>query len=66
MREHELIREIRALLRPGPGRALGAGVIAGAEAGDDCAVLAPEPGRELLFTTDAAVEGVHFDLAWMT
>ena len=31
--------------------------------GDDCAVLMP--GLELI-TTDASVEGVHFDLSWMS
>ena len=31
--------------------------------GDDCAVLAR---GERLVTTDASVEGVHFDVAWMT
>jgi len=38
---------------------------------DDCAVLAPEPGQELVLKTDAIAEGVHFfandaaaDIAW--
>jgi thiamine-monophosphate kinase len=60
--EHELIRRIRALLGDAGGAA--SGVVLGP--GDDCAVLAPAPGRELLLTTDAAIEGVHFDLAWMS
>jgi thiamine-monophosphate kinase len=31
-------------------------------AGDDCAVLdSGQPGRYLLFKTDAVVEGIHFD-----
>ena len=31
--------------------------------GDDCAVLRPSAGRLLVATTDALVEGVHFDLS---
>lgn len=38
---------------------------------DDCAVLSPEPGHDLVLTTDAIAEGVHFfsddsaaDIAW--
>lgn len=38
---------------------------------DDCAFLAPPPGMDLVFTTDAVAEGVHFfaddaaaDIAW--
>ena len=38
---------------------------------DDCALLAPPPGHELVLTTDAMAEGVHFiagdapeDVAW--
>jgi thiamine-monophosphate kinase len=38
---------------------------------DDCALLAPPPGHELVLTTDALAEGVHFiygdapeDVAW--
>jgi thiamine-monophosphate kinase len=39
--------------------------------GDDCAALAPAPGQDLVLTTDAVAEGVHFlphdrpeDIAW--
>ncbi len=28
--------------------------------GDDCAVISPPVGRDLLFTTDFSIEGVHF------
>lgn len=38
---------------------------------DDCAALAPEPGHDLVLTTDAIAEGIHFlardaaeDVAW--
>lgn len=38
---------------------------------DDCAVLTPQPGEDLVLTTDAIAEGVHFiagdspeDIAW--
>jgi len=32
--------------------------------GDDSAVWQPNPGEQVLLTTDALIEGVHFDLAW--
>ena len=34
--------------------------------GDDCAALALDDGRLLLWTVDTLVAGVHFDLAYMT
>jgi thiamine-monophosphate kinase len=34
--------------------------------GDDCAALLPTPGQVLVATTDAALDGVHFDLARCT
>jgi len=32
--------------------------------GDDCAVFAPPPGFELVWTTDDQLEGVHFERGW--
>jgi thiamine-monophosphate kinase len=34
--------------------------------GDDCAAIAQEGGQCLLWTVDTLVEGVHFDLAYMS
>ena len=57
--EHALLGWLRTHL-PAPG----ADVIVGI--GDDAAVLAPTRGSYLVQTTDALVEGVHFDLRWST
>lgn len=52
MTEVELIEWIRR--RAGRSRNLLLGI------GDDCAILRPKPGEDLLFTTDLFVEDVHF------
>ena len=57
--EHALLGWLRRQM-PAPG----ADVIVGI--GDDAAVLAPTRGSYLVQTTDALVEGVHFDLRWST
>ena len=57
--EFGLIARIERLAR-GAARAAGARVALGI--GDDAALLRVRPGEELVLTTDAAVEGVHFRL----
>jgi thiamine-monophosphate kinase len=53
MNEFDLIDRLKPLLPINPSVVVGAG--------DDCAVLeAPTAGQQLLFKTDAVVEGVHF------
>ncbi len=56
--EFPLIARIREWLGvPGPPVVLGPG--------DDCAILAPTPGAELLLTTDEQAEAVHFHRDWL-
>ncbi len=57
--EHALLDWLRRHV-PAPG----ADVILGI--GDDAAVLQPTRGSLLVQTTDASVDGVHFDLRWST
>ena len=45
---------------PGSASGAGSGVIVGP--GDDCAQLLPSRGQVLVATTDAVLDGVHFDL----
>jgi thiamine-monophosphate kinase len=58
---------------PLPEKALIAGIRRAAETrkgvvttgiGDDCAVLCPPPGHEILVTTDFTLEGIHFRREW--
>ena len=61
--EESIIQEFLAPLAAGFSGAFGLQ--------DDCAVLAPEPGSELVVKTDPIIAGVHFladadaaDIAW--
>lgn len=54
MKELALIEQIRRDFSPLRSRAVALGI------GDDCAILRPPPGSEVLVTTDFTLEGRHF------
>lgn len=56
--EQNLIKTIRSLARTSRNRAVIRGI------GDDCAILRPSPGHEVLVTTDFSIENVHFRCKW--
>lgn len=54
MKELDLIEQIRHTFAPSRSKALALGI------GDDCAILRPPSGSEVLVTTDFTLEGRHF------
>lgn len=56
--ERRLIDGIRKMVGKGPYRDMALGI------GDDCAILQPPVGWQLLVTTDLCLEDVHFRQAW--
>ena len=54
MKELELIEQVRRGVGPPRNRTVALGI------GDDCAILRPPSGSEVLVTTDFTLEGRHF------
>jgi hypothetical protein len=61
--EFALLERLTAVLGS-VGLGAGQGVIRGI--GDDAAVLQPTPGTRLLATSDMLIEGIHFDLSYIS
>ncbi len=58
LKELALIQRIRQASLAQPGRAVTLGI------GDDCAILRPGSGMEIVVTTDFSLEGRHFRRDW--
>ncbi|MEO6119982.1 MAG: thiamine-phosphate kinase [Terriglobales bacterium] len=56
--EKQIIARIRRLAKARGAQAVRLGI------GDDCAILRPKPGHEILITTDFSLEGTHFRGEW--
>lgn len=64
MNEHDLITQVLNAAEAAGASLSGGAVVTGP--GDDAAVLRPPEGRDLVWTIDEQVEGVHFEPAWAT
>ncbi len=62
--ERELIAAIRRRANQLGAKTGSRGTILNLGIGDDCAVLRPRPGEEVVVTTDLSLENVHFRRDW--